>query len=89
MALSVPTSITVGETIEVTVSGSSHGGEEVVVRVTNADGTQHHDIPVQLDDSGTGSGSFTVPNWSLVNFDYSTCAQVSRIPVHQPVNQAT
>ena len=80
MAMSIPDGIQVGETISVTVTGSSHGGETVYVQLTSDDGGQTGQIEVQLDEDGNGTGTWTVQAWSEVKFNYSTCAEQVRYP---------
>lgn len=72
-----PDNLVAGETATVTISGSSRGGQTVTVKIDNGEGDTV-DVDVELDENGEGSATWTVAEWALANFNYSTCDEISR-----------
>jgi hypothetical protein len=83
VTLHVPEEIEAGLPTTVAVTGSSRAGQTIHVIITNELGDRH-ELPIDLDANGDGSAQWTVEAWSVVNFNYSTCPEVSRVPTLQP-----
>jgi hypothetical protein len=74
--ITVPSSASPGNEIEVKVTSSSRIGETVTVSIS--DGMGGNDtVDVKIGDSGVGTAKWTVPNWTIANFADGVCDAAS------------
>lgn len=72
-----PNPLVQGEVAQVCVSGSTHGGAEITVKIDDGEG-HTSSVKIQLDGNGHGCADWPVENWEQAKFNYSTCEEEVR-----------
>ena len=77
-----PSPLVNGGTATITVSGAEPGSTVTVTVDNGGDVDQPVEIPI--DSSGNGTGSWSVPDWPLANFNTPGAEEVTRSITSQP-----